>query len=91
MYLMAFIRLRRHAPEAQSRETCSLCGARRRGDTKDHLLVGTPGTPSHDGAVCDACGTALDQTVRKFGGDLTVTVEESQREASEREITLPDH
>jgi hypothetical protein len=28
--------------------------------------------------------------VRKFGGDLTVTVEEAQRDASDREITLPD-
>jgi hypothetical protein len=36
-------------------------------------------------------GNALDQTVRKFGGDLTVTIEEAQREASDREITLPDH
>ena len=53
--------------------------------------MGTPGTPSHDGAVCEACGTTLDQAVRKFGSDLTVTVEEAQREASDREITLPGH
>ena len=88
---MARLQLRRHAPEAQSRQTCTLCGARRQGETKDHLLVGTPGIPSHNGAVCEACGTALDQVARKFGSDLTVTVEEAQREASDREITLPDH
>jgi hypothetical protein len=87
---MTLVRLQRHAPEVQGRVTCTLCGARRRGDTKDHLLVGTPGTPSHNGAVCEACGTTLDQAVRKFGGDLTVTVEEAQRDASDREITLPD-
>jgi hypothetical protein len=86
---MTFVRLRRHAPEAQSAETCSVCGARRPGDTKDHLLVGTPGTPAHDGAVCAGCGGVLDQVVRKFGSDLTVTVEEAQRQASDREITLP--
>ncbi len=88
---MAFIRLRRHAPEAQSTEMCSVCGARRPKDTKDHLMVGPPGTPAHDGAVCEACGTALDNVVRKFGADLTVTVEEAQHEASDRDITLPDH
>jgi hypothetical protein len=53
--------------------------------------VGTPGTPSHNGAVCEACGTAIDKVVSKFGGDLTVTVEEAQREATDREITLPNH
>jgi hypothetical protein len=84
---MAFVRLRRHAPEAQSTQVCSVCGARRTKDTKDHLLVGAPGTPSHDGAVCEACGTALDNVVRKFGSQLTVSVEEAQREASDGEIT----
>jgi hypothetical protein len=87
---MTLIHLKRHAPEAQSRETCSLCGARRTSDTKDHLLAGTPGTPTHNDVVCEACGTTLDQAVRKFGGDLKVTVEEAQREASDREITLPN-
>ena len=86
---MAFLRLRRHAPEAQSHATCSLCGSRRQGDTKDHLLVGTPGTPSHNGAVCEACGTALESVVRNFGDGLTITVEEAQRNASDRDITVP--
>jgi hypothetical protein len=86
---MTLVRLRRHAPEAQSADTCSLCGARRPGETQDHLLVGTPGTPAHDGAVCTGCGGVLDQVVRKFGCDLTVTVEEAQRRASDREVTLP--
>jgi hypothetical protein len=88
---MALVRLRRHAPEAQGKEPCSLCGARPRPATGDHLLVGTPGVPSHDGAVCEACGTALDQVVRKFGNNLTVTVEEAQREASDRETKPPRH
>jgi hypothetical protein len=76
---MALLKLRRHAPEAQAQDTCSVCGARRPEDTKDHLLVGTPGTPTHDGAVCEACGTALDHVVQKFGGNLSISVEESQR------------
>ena len=85
---MAFVRLRRHAPEAQTQDTCSVCGARRPADTKDHMLVGPPGTPVFDGAVCEACGTTLDQVVRKVGGNLTVTVEEAQREATDRDTPL---
>jgi hypothetical protein len=88
---MPLVLLRRHAPEAQSAGTCSLCGASLWDATKDHLLVGTPGTPSHDGAVCEACGSALEQIVSKFGRELTVTVEEAQRQASDREISLPEH
>ena len=38
--------------------------------------------------MCDACGAVLDKVVDKFGGELTVMVEDAQREASEREITV---
>ena|SRR5579859_5796718 len=85
---MAFVRLRRHAPEAQSADVCSVCGAHSPSETKDHLLVGPPGTPVFDGAVCQACGTALDQVVQKAGANLTVSVEEAQREPSRRDTPL---
>jgi hypothetical protein len=55
----------------------------------DHIQVGTPGTPDADAGVCDACGGVLDNVVGKFGGELTVMVEQSQTRASEREITVP--
>jgi hypothetical protein len=85
---MTDIRLRRHAPEAQGAEFCSLCGARRHPDeTQDNLLAGTPGTANQGGAVCSACGTALSRAVEKFGSQLDVAVEEAQRTASDREIT----
>jgi hypothetical protein len=84
---MALLRLRRHAPEAQSVDTCGVCGARRPDQSKDHLLVGQPGTPSYNGAVCEACGTTIDQVANKFGGDLNITIEEAQREATDKEVT----
>jgi hypothetical protein len=31
----------------------------------------------------------MDNVVDRYGGDLTMMVEESQHEASEREITIP--
>jgi hypothetical protein len=86
---MTLVRLRRHAPEAQIAEACSVCGTRGTEDLKDHLLVGTPGTPTHDGTVCAGCGAVIDRVARKFGSDLTVTVEEAQQNASPREITTP--
>jgi hypothetical protein len=52
---------------------------------KDHLLAGTPGTPTHDGAVCQECGQTLDRAVQKFGSDLTVQIEESQVQARKRD------
>jgi hypothetical protein len=55
----------------------------------DHIQVGTPGTPAHDEGVCESCGAVLGSVVDKYGGNLTVQVQEAQREASEREITIP--
>jgi hypothetical protein len=66
-----------------------VCGTSDIRQVTDHIQVGTPGTPSHDAGVCDACGRVLDRVVGKFGGDLTVTVDEAQQEASERDITIP--
>jgi hypothetical protein len=86
---MTLVRLRRHAPEAQIAEACSVCGTRGSDDLKDHLLVGTPGTPTHDGTVCAGCGAVIDSVARKFGSDLTVTVEDAQQNAGAREITTP--
>jgi hypothetical protein len=53
----------------------------------DHLLIGTPGTPSHDGVVCDTCGRVLEQVVAKVGPALNVQVEHAQREANERDVS----
>ncbi|MDQ6675599.1 MAG: hypothetical protein M3069_33525 [Chloroflexota bacterium] len=86
---MTVVRLHRHAPEAQNATRCAVCGT---GDVQavtDHIQVGTPGTPQQDAGVCDACGGVLDNMVGKFGGDLTIMVEEAQQRASEREITIP--
>jgi hypothetical protein len=53
------------------------------------MQVGTPGVPQHDEGVCESCGTVLDNVVEKYGGDLTMVVQEAQHQASEREITVP--
>ena len=50
-------------------------------------LIGTPGTPSHDGGVCDTCGRVLEQVVAKVGPALNVQVEHAQREANERDVS----
>jgi hypothetical protein len=63
-----------------------VCGAQRPDEIKDHLLVGPPGTPSHDGAVCQACGLALDHVAQKFGSTLTIQVEEARRAIPKSEI-----
>ena len=65
-----------------------MCGTSDVRQVTDHIQVGTPGTPEQDAGVCDACGAVLDKVVDKFGGELTVMVEDAQREASEREITV---
>jgi hypothetical protein len=86
---MTVVRLHRHAPEAQNATTCAVCGTADVREVTDHIQVGTPGTPEQDAGVCDSCGGVLDNVVGKFGGELTVMVEDSQRNASEREITVP--
>jgi hypothetical protein len=86
---MTVVRLHRHAPEAQNANTCGVCGTTRLGQVTDHIQVGTPGTPAHDEGVCEACGGVLTHVVEKYGGELTVMIEDSQREASDREITVP--
>ena len=84
---MTVVRLHRHAPEAHHATSCAVCGTADARNVTDHIQVGTPGTPEHDAGVCDACGKVLDNVVDKFGGDLTVMVEDAQHEASDREIT----
>ena len=86
---MTVVRLQRHAPEAQNATTCGVCGTTEKGSVTDHIQVGTPGTPQHDAGVCESCGAVIGQVVDKYGGDLTMMVEDSQRDASEREITIP--
>jgi hypothetical protein len=86
---MTVVRLHRHAPEAHNATTCAVCGTADVRAVTDHIQVGTPGTPEQDAGVCDACGAVLDNVVDKFGGQLTVMVEDAQREASDREITVP--
>ncbi len=55
----------------------------------DHIQVGTPGTPAHDEGVCEACGAVLDKVAEKYGSQISMTVEEAQHEASDRERTIP--
>jgi hypothetical protein len=86
---MTVVRLHRHAPEAQNATVCGVCGTTDSKQVTDHIQVGTPGTPSHDEGVCEKCGVVLDKVVDKYGGDLTMMVENAQQQASEREITIP--
>jgi hypothetical protein len=86
---MTRVQLRRHAPEAETATTCTVCGTTAPARITDHILVGTPGTPSRDGGVCATCGQVLNQVVDKFGEHLDVQVEQAQRQASDREITRP--
>jgi hypothetical protein len=82
---MPLVQLRRHAPEVQSITTCCVCGEQRPNLVTDHLLVGSPGVPSEQGAVCDTCGRVLEQFVAKLGSNLTVHVEHAKREAGEQD------
>jgi hypothetical protein len=86
---MTVVRLQRHAPEAQNATTCAVCGTTEKQRVTDHIQVGTPGAPQHDEGVCESCGAVIDQVVDKYGCDLTMMVEDAQRDASEREITIP--
>jgi hypothetical protein len=86
---MTVVRLHRNAPEAQNAEKCAVCGTTDAPRVTDHIQVGTPGTPAHDEGVCDKCGAVLNRVVDRYGGDLTMLVDDAQREASEREITIP--
>ena len=86
---MTVVRLHRNAPEAHNATSCAVCGTADVRQVTDHIQVGTPGTPEQDAGVCANCGRVLDNVVGKFGGNLTVTVDEAQHEASERDITIP--
>jgi ribosomal protein S27AE len=86
---MTVVRLHRNAPEAQQATTCGVCGTTDSKQVTDHIQVGTPGSPSHDEGVCAKCGVVLGQVVDRYGGDLTMTVDTAQQQASEREITIP--
>lgn len=86
---MTVVRLQRHAPEASYATRCGVCGTIEAERVTDHIQVGTPGTPAHDEGVCESCGAVLDQVVNKYGGQLTMMVEEAQQQASDREITIP--
>jgi hypothetical protein len=50
----------------------------------DHLLVGSPGVPDLQGAVCETCGHVLEQFVARWGPNLSVVVEQAQREVRAR-------
>jgi hypothetical protein len=86
---MTVVRLQRHAPEADNATRCGVCGTTDAKQVTDHIQVGPPGTPAHDEGVCDACGVVIGKVVDKYGSDLTMMVKDAQREASEREITIP--
>jgi hypothetical protein len=87
--MMTVVRLQRHAPEAQNATICAVCGTTDKKRVTDHIQVGTPGSPQHDAGVCESCGAVIDQVVDKYGGDLTMMVQDAQQDASEREITIP--
>jgi hypothetical protein len=83
---MLFVQLRRHAPELRQAGTaCTICGNPDPRQVQDHLLVGTPGTPTYQAGVCAACGRVLEQTVDKLGQALTIQVEHAQQTATQRE------
>ena len=83
---MPFVQLRRHAPELRQAGTaCIICGNPDPAQVQDHLLVGTPGTPTYQAGVCAACGRVLEQTARKLGQALTIQVEHAQQTASQRD------
>ena len=86
---MTVVRLQRHAPEAQNATKCGVCGTTDAEQVTDHIQVGPPGTPAIDEGVCDACGAVIGKVVDKYGGELTMLVQEAQQKASEREITIP--
>jgi len=86
---MTVVRVQRHAPEAHHATSCAVCGTTDSARVTDHVQVGQPGTPVHDEGLCDSCGAVLGGVVEKYGGQLTMLVEDAQREASDREITLP--
>jgi ribosomal protein S27E len=86
---MTVVRLQRHAPEAQNATTCAVCGTTDAARVTDHIQVGTPGTPARDEGICESCGAVLGTVVDRYGGQLTMMVQEAQHEASEREITIP--
>jgi hypothetical protein len=82
---MVFVQLRRRAPEVQGITRCSICGVNHPHLLPDHLLIGSPGIPREQGAVCETCGRVLEQIAAKLGPTLTVQVEHAQREAGARE------
>ena len=76
---MTVVRLQRNAPEAENATTCAVCGTTDKRRVTDHIQVGTPGTPQHDEGVCESCGAVIDHVVDRYGGDLTMLVQDSQR------------
>jgi CheY-like chemotaxis protein len=52
---------------------------------QDHLLVGTPGTPTYQAGICAHCGLVLELSVAKLGQELTIQVEHAQQTANERD------
>ncbi len=86
---MTVVRLQRHAPEADNASLCGVCGTTDAKQVTDHIQVGPPGTPAHDEGVCESCGAVIDNVVEKYGGDLTMMVQDAQQQTSEREITIP--
>jgi hypothetical protein len=86
---MTVVRLQRHAPEAHNATRCAVCGTTDRDRVTDHVQVGPPGTPAHDDGICDACGAVLGKVVDRYGQHLTMLVQDAQREAGDKEITVP--
>jgi hypothetical protein len=52
---------------------------------QDHLLVGSPGTPSQDAALCEHCGRVLEHIVQTIGSELNVQVQHAQQDATEQD------
>ncbi|HEV7666746.1 MAG TPA: hypothetical protein VGQ62_24645 [Chloroflexota bacterium] len=83
------VRLQHNAPEAHNATRCGVCGTTDAAQVTDHIQVGQPGTPAYDEGVCHACGRVINNVVDKYGGDLTMMVQDAQTQTSEREITVP--
>jgi hypothetical protein len=76
-----------HGVERDSLKLCRVaqCQPADTNHVHDHLLIGTPGTPAHDGGVCDTCGRVLEQVVARVEPELSIWVEHAQHEADERD------
>ena len=86
---MTYVKLRRHAPEAQALTRCVVCGDQDAAHVTGHVLAGQPGMAAVDGGMCEACAQVIADTAETLGPSLSLDVQESQPQAGGHEITTP--